>query len=75
VIGVTILERLQYRLLWIEMWFGTNIGKDHLGYQFFWFRFTPEKMVRNEFQLVDECRTHLVWKIGTWFFTIIGPDA
>ena len=68
-------DKIRYELLRLEVLFSSNVGKDHLGYQFFWIRFTPKGLVSGAQQLREECCTELVWSVLGWYFTIIGPDC
>lgn len=68
----TAIERLQYRLDWIEVKFICNTGRDERGaLQFYALRFVPTTHVANADVLRECYDTDLVFRIACWFVVLV----
>lgn len=67
----TVVERLQYRLLGIEVKFICNTGRDENGaFQFYYLRFVRVTDVVADDVLRERYDTDMVSRIGGWFVIV-----
>lgn len=67
---MSLIDRIRYRLLWLDVLWVINVGRQSDGsYRFFIFHLVHARG-RHIHDVMKELETFLVWQFGRWYFAI-----